>query len=70
MKNQKVKTVQFAVGIDLLGSKLTLTSSKNNELELTAVGVCAYSKASNRTVLIPFPNIKGIEFYPEEKEAK
>lgn len=71
-KNQKVKTVQFAVGVDLLGSKMTLTASERHgtELEATNVGIVAYSRSTGRTVLIPYPNIKGIEFFPEEVAAK
>jgi hypothetical protein len=67
IKDLKVKTVQFAVGIDLLGSKLTLSASKNNELEATPYGIMAHSVASKRYILIPYPNCKGIEFV-EPKE--
>lgn len=68
-KDLKVKTVQFAVGIDLLGSKMTLTASKNNELEATPYGIMAHSQASKRWILIPYPNCKGVEFIeaPAEK---
>ena len=64
---KRVKTVQFAIGIDLLGSKLTLSHSKNNELEATPIGVMAHSSSSNRYILIPYSNCKGIEFFPPEK---
>lgn len=67
-KNQKVKTVQFAVGVDLLGSKLTLSSGRGTELEATGVGVMAHSKSTGRYVLIPYSNCKGIEFLPPEEE--
>lgn len=69
-KNQRIKTVQFAVGVDLLGSKMTLTAQRGTELELTGVGVMAHSRSTGRTVLIPFSNIKGLELLPEEKETK
>lgn len=62
MKELKIKTIQFAVGIDLLGSKMTLLATKNNDLEITPMGVIAHSKTSDRYVLIPFPNLKAIEF--------
>ncbi len=68
IKDLKVKTVQFAIGVDLLGSKLTLSASKNNELEATPIGILAVSKSSNRYVLIPYPNCRGIEFFPPEKK--
>lgn len=68
-KNQtKVKTVQFAIGVDLLGSRLTMSSNRNNELEATAIGVMLYSKTTNRYVMIPYSNCKGIEFFPPEAE--
>lgn len=71
----KVKTVQFAIGIDLMGSKLTLSSGRGTELEANSVGVMAHSKSTNRWILIPYSNCKGIEFFPpeegkEEKPAK
>lgn len=69
-KNQKVKTVQFAVGVDLLGSKLTLSYNRGTELEANAIGVMARSKSTNRYVLIPYSNCKGIEFFPPEIEVK
>lgn len=62
-----IKTVQMIVGVDLLGSKLTLTN-RRAELEaltITPQGVLAFSKGTDRYVLIPYTNIKGIEFYPD-----
>lgn len=70
MKNQKVKTVQFAVGIDLLGSKMTLSTSRGTELEATPIGVLATSRSTNRYVLIPYSNCKGIEFFAPEGSEK
>lgn len=63
---KRVKTVQFAIGIDLLASKLTMSHSKNTELEATPIGVMAHSKSTDRYVLIPYSNCKGIEFFPPE----
>lgn len=68
-KNQRVKTVQFAVGIDLLASKMSLSAKRGNELELTPLGVLAKSSMNGRTILIPFSNCKGIELFPEDKEV-
>lgn len=71
-ENLKVKTIQFAVGIDLLGSKLTL-SSKGNQSELIDLGnaVVAVSHSNGRVVKIPYTNLKGIEYFSDPaKEIK
>jgi hypothetical protein len=67
--NNRVKTVQMAIGVDLLGSKLSLSSSKNIELEATGLGVVATSKGTGRIVLIPWPNVKGCEMFPDAPVA-
>lgn len=67
--NNKVKAFQMAIGCDLIGSKMSMASSKNLSLELTTVGVKAYSQGSNRTIIIPFANVKGIEMFPETNEV-
>lgn len=64
IKELKPKTVQFAVGCDLLGSKLTLTHSRGTELENTGEGILAHSKSTNRYIFVPYSNCKGIEFFP------
>jgi hypothetical protein len=51
----------MVVGCDLIGSKMSMASSKNVEIDVTALGAIARSKASNRTILIPWTNIKGLE---------
>lgn len=68
-KMKKVKAVQFAVGCDLLGSKMSLSTNRGTELEATPLGVMAYSKSTGRYVLVPYPNCKGIEFFPPEVKS-
>ena len=71
-KNLKVKTVQFAVGVDLLGSKMTLSARNGTILEEVGdgmPGIIAYSTSTGRAVKIPMTNIKGIEYFPVAKEA-
>lgn len=63
---RKIKTVQLAIGVDLLGSMMTLSTSKNIELIEIAHGIEARSKATGRIVVIPFTNIKGYECEPEK----
>ena len=67
--NIKVKAFQMAIGCDLIGSKMSMAASKNLSLELVAIGVKAYSAATNRTIIIPFSNMKGIEMFPETNET-
>jgi hypothetical protein len=55
------KTVQLGIGVDLLGSMMSLSSSRGNELEVTPLGVKATSKKNGRVVLIPWANIRGVE---------
>lgn len=60
---------QMAVGVDLLGSKLSLVAGKSTSLEVTPLGIKAKSSNSGRTVLIPWTNVKGVELYPEVNDA-
>lgn len=62
------KAFHMVVGVDLIGSKTSLSTSKNMELEVTPLGIIARSKASKRNVLIPWTNIKGCELFPETQE--
>ena len=55
------KMVQLGLGIDMLGSVLSLQSKRGNELEVTPIGIKAYSEKSKRTILIPWANIRGCE---------
>lgn len=62
---KKVKVVHMKSGLDLIGSKITLVSSKNMEITECDGKFEVYSKASNRTIGIPFENTKGWEYFPE-----
>lgn len=70
MAKQLAKSVNFHIGVTALGSALSLRASPYNELEVTPMGVIAHSKKSNRTVLIPYSNITGVELInnPEPKQ--
>lgn len=57
------KAFHMVIGVDLIGSKTSLSSSRNMELEVTPIGIKAHSKNSGRTVLIPWTNIKGAELF-------
>lgn len=57
------KTVQLYAGLDLIGSKMSV-SYKTAELEVTPLGVKMHSKKTKRNVLIPWTNIKGCELMP------
>lgn len=57
------KTIQIHAGLDLIGSKMSL-SHKTTELEVTAIGVRVFSKKTKRIVIIPWGNIKGAELLP------
>lgn len=67
--SRKVKRLQFAVGADLIGSKMSMAASPNVELTELAHGIEMFSKASNRTVVIPYSNIKAYELLPEAPVA-
>jgi hypothetical protein len=58
------KTVQLGLGVDLLGSALSLNSRTGNILEVTPLGIKAISKKTNRVVLVPWANIRAAELYP------
>jgi hypothetical protein len=68
--NRKIKVAQLAVGLDLIGSKMSVAASANLELTELPYGVQAYSKGSNRTIIIPWTNIKGLELIAEPKVKK
>lgn len=62
----KVRAMQLAIGVDLIGSKMSMAASKNIDLEATPIGIRMFSKASNRTVIIPYSNVKGFELEPNQ----
>lgn len=58
------KTVQLYAGLDLIGSKQSI-NCRDAELEVTPVGIVMRSKKTQRTVLLPWSNIKGAELLPQ-----
>lgn len=58
------KSVHLGLGLDLLGSKMSLSAKRGNELEITPMGVLATNKEGRR-VLVPWANIKGVELESE-----
>lgn len=60
----KAKTVQLGIGVDLLGSLLSLNTRSGNELRyFYGKGCLAISKKTNRIVWVPDSNIRGVEFF-------
>ena len=58
------KTVQLGIGVDLLGSMLSLNTRSGNELRyFYGKGCLAISKKTNRIVWVPDSNIRGVEFF-------
>lgn len=55
------KVAHLAIGIDLLGSTTSLVAKRGTTLEVTQIGIKAHSEKSNRTIVIPYSNIKGFE---------
>lgn len=65
-KKVLAKVFQMVVGVDLIGSKMSMAASKTLQLEVTPLGIKATS-AKGRVVLIPWTNIKGCELYPSDE---
>lgn len=63
----RVKVCQLAVGLDLIGSKMSLVSGKNYELEATGIGIRVHSKSTGRVIVIPYSNVKGFEFVVDKE---
>lgn len=69
-KGRKIKSFQMAVSVDLIGSKMSMSSSKNLSLVELVHGIEMKSKASARTVIIPWSNVKGYEvLYTPDDDA-
>lgn len=68
--SRKVKVVQLLSGLDLVGSKLSFAASRNIELTELPHGVQVYSRGSNRTIVIPYSNLKGYECFPPEASTE
>jgi len=64
-KTVKVKTVHMAVGLDLLGSKTSFQAGRNYDIEATQIGIKIHSRTSGRTIVVPYPNVKGFELLSE-----
>lgn len=58
------KVVHLYAGLDLVGSKQTI-SSRDAELEITPIGVKMVSRKTKRVVLLPWSNVKGCELLVE-----
>lgn len=56
-----VKVAQLGIGVDLLGSKLSLTSARGNRIEANALGIRAISGKNKRVVNVPWSNVRGWE---------
>lgn len=63
LKKIYAKVVQLGVGLDLIGSKSTV-SNRDAILEVISLGVKMISKKTKREVLLPWSNIKGCELVP------
>lgn len=59
------KAFHMVVGVDLIGSKSSMSASRNLTLEVTPIGIVAISANSQRKILIPWTNIKGAELFNE-----
>lgn len=68
--SRKVFRFHMAIGVDLIGSKTSMQASKTVDLWETDRGIEMYSKTSNRTLVIPYSNVKGYELFPEVKQAE
>jgi hypothetical protein len=64
-----VKVVQLIVGLDLIGSKVSM-NFRESEMEAMPFGVIATSKKNGRRILIPWANIKGCELFGDQPEKK
>ncbi len=59
------KTVQIHAGLDLIGSKMSL-SHKQGDMEVTPIGIKTKSKKTGRVIIVPWGNIKGAELMPTD----
>lgn len=63
--SQHAKTIQLGLGVDMLGSRMSLSATRGNTLEIHSYGVIAVSGKNGRRILIPWSNIKGVELLNE-----
>jgi hypothetical protein len=52
--------VQLGLGLDLIGSKMSV-SSKNATLEISDIGIFMTSRKTKERVLLPWANVKGVK---------
>lgn len=64
---RKVFRLHIHAGVDLIGSKTSMQASKKVEMTMTGQGVLMISKTTNREIVIPYANSKGIELFPVEQ---
>jgi hypothetical protein len=62
LKPAKTKTLQMAIGADLIGSRTSISAGRGTEIITTPNAHVAISKSSGRAILIPFANAKASEF--------
>ena len=67
LAGRKVKVFHMAIGADLIGAKTSMHFNKNIDLTATDQGILMISKASKRTVVIPYSNIKCFELIDEQE---
>lgn len=70
---EMVKVFQMVVGVDLLGSKMSMSASKNIDIVEDGNGLLCVSKQTGRIIKIPFTNVKGYELirkYEKPAEVK
>lgn len=60
------KVVHLYAGLDLIGSKTSLTH-RESEIEVTPVGLRITSKKTQRVILLPWSNVKGVELLTENE---
>ena len=64
VKGRKVKLLQMAAGVDMIGSKSSMTS-KTADITVVEEGFHCLSKDTGREVLIGLGNFKAAELLPE-----
>ena len=64
-----VKVVQLIVGLDLIGSKVSM-NYRESDMEATPFGVLATSKKNGRRILVPWANVKGCEMFSDQVTKK
>lgn len=66
----KIKIAHLHSPVIELGVKVSSLNSKNADLIANNFGITATSRTNGRTILIPWPNIRGAELLPTEAKKK